>query len=889
MLIEGVTAHGNWGRGIVIWNGLKSNITITNNDVRDNNCCGIELQDGTASGVTLTGNTIIGNADSGMSAVGLMAGAGPNVIANNTLEDNGRFGIEIKNPDGTGTESGDGSIVVENNAVSLAASTGMNIRDHAGIAVHRRGVLAGNVDVPTGVVVRSNTVAGYTQQNPSATTSEGFGIVIEGTNHTVTGNTLNDNDVGIQEQGGLHPNANYPGDGDQADGQSPEYFGRGNALVACGNLVETNTYTGNAIDFRRRVSADSFGLVTNLDVGKAFCSIQAAIDDAETLDGHTLEVSAGTYIENVHINKSVTLSGEGADVTTVFPAVSNPNPASCGSSSLCGSATAASNIFLVEANSVTIHGFTLDGDNPSLSSSVTCGEVDIDARNGIIENFYAGTFNNLEVYDTIIKNIYLRALYPSSQGGGFHLHNNTVQNVQCDGQSIAIMNYGGSGTIEANTVHSSTAAIVTQYSSGTDILNNTVHTSPGGIHSDNNGVWGGDPDLIRNNRVNCPTDGWGVWVFAPALAVRVEQNETYGCAPGLAAARSNANPAPAVVFNSNLVDGQSVAGATGVYVTTNGFGWGSEDVSALFNGNQIQNNETGFYLVHESGYTMNTILDGNTVDSNATAMVLNGDGTGDTIVKGNAFSTQTTVFSQTSGSLYAYANNITNFTTGVNQTGGVLNAGHNWWGAIDPTGVNDTRAYDYRLGAPVADWGEGTLGSASLTAAGGTGTGIIISHDRGLTNVPFGKGNDPYASAMCSDYYDFFVLDGSGDWTVSVPVDSASACDTTFTNNALYQFALVDGDTMPDATCDGGACWDVPGGVGGNARNLEVTVDAAAILQGTPFVAGSNDAQAPIGADPTSVTLRGLTARSTPLWPWALVGGLAASSLPLWKRRRAQS
>ena len=36
----------------MIWNGFKTHITITNNIARNNNCCGIELQDGTASGVT---------------------------------------------------------------------------------------------------------------------------------------------------------------------------------------------------------------------------------------------------------------------------------------------------------------------------------------------------------------------------------------------------------------------------------------------------------------------------------------------------------------------------------------------------------------------------------------------------------------------------------------------------------------------------------------------------------------------------------------------------------------------------------------------------------------------------------------------------------------------
>ncbi|HRO08447.1 MAG TPA: right-handed parallel beta-helix repeat-containing protein, partial [Saprospiraceae bacterium] len=49
---------------------------------------------------------------------------------------------------------------------------------------------------------------------------------------------------------------------------------------------------------------------------EVFCSIQSAIDDAQTLDGHTLSVAAGTYNENITLNKDLTLSGVGA--TTIL-------------------------------------------------------------------------------------------------------------------------------------------------------------------------------------------------------------------------------------------------------------------------------------------------------------------------------------------------------------------------------------------------------------------------------------------------------------------------------------------------------------------------------------------------------------------------------------------
>lgn len=307
-------------RGIVIWDGFKQNITIQNNKVYGNNCCGIELQDGTASGVTISGNFVVANVDNGFGLTGLKGGIGANIIENNIIMNNGRFGIEIKNPNGNGLETGDGSIVVRNNTVSLAASPTMNNRDHAGIAVFRRGFLVNNtenyVNIPTGVVVKDNNVSGYKQLNVTSTESKGYGIVIEGTNHKVMGNTVDNNDVGIQEQGGGHNAPNYvdsnSGDGDQTDGQSPNYFGRGNTPVACSNTISSNTLTNNAVNNNTVTGANSFAMVVNTTTRETFCSIQAAINDPQTLNGHTLEVSSGTFNEQVLVNKEVIIKGIGS-------------------------------------------------------------------------------------------------------------------------------------------------------------------------------------------------------------------------------------------------------------------------------------------------------------------------------------------------------------------------------------------------------------------------------------------------------------------------------------------------------------------------------------------------------------------------------------------------
>jgi hypothetical protein len=212
-------------------------------------------------------------------------------------------------------------------------------------------------------------------------------------------------------------------------------------------LDRTNSTNGGSITSSRnpnRVSA-------TLNVPGTYLTIQAAIDAATA--GDIIQVAAGTYTENLVVTKEVTIAGAGAASTIVVPALSAPMPSGSGSLPV-----GASNLVLVQANNVTIHDITLDGDNTSLTSGVVAGGADIDARNGIITNHPMGVYNNLVVYNVTVKNIYLRGMYASS-GGSFNFHDNTVQNVQASTSSIAIFNFGGSGTIVPVAVYIATTTV----------------------------------------------------------------------------------------------------------------------------------------------------------------------------------------------------------------------------------------------------------------------------------------------------------------------------------------------------------------------------------------------------------------------------------------------
>ena len=57
--------------------------------------------------------------------------------------------------------------------------------------------------------------------------------------------------------------------------------------------------------------------VHNIDTALNYDTIQAAIDAAETLDGHTILVDAGTHCEDVIVYKSISLIGENRSTTVI--------------------------------------------------------------------------------------------------------------------------------------------------------------------------------------------------------------------------------------------------------------------------------------------------------------------------------------------------------------------------------------------------------------------------------------------------------------------------------------------------------------------------------------------------------------------------------------------
>ncbi len=469
-------------------------------------------------------------------------------------------------------------------------------------------------------------------------------------------------------------------------GAPPSGYGAFSDGGAAGIFFDNLTYeTSCGTRYVATTGSDIAG--NQCDVALNPClTIQHAVD--VTCPGDTVLVAAGTYAENIVVTTTgVTLAGAGQGATIIEPASSNPNP--CTGSSLCGGL--ASNIILVQADNVTIHDVTLEGDNPNLTSGIIRNGADLDARNGIITDYRAGDVRNLLVYNATVQNVYLRGLYSSSAGTGntFDFHDNTVRNVQGDYYSIGMFAYAASGRMARNTVTDAGDAISANWSLGIQFVNNTVSGSGSGVHSDNSGGSGSNaPDLIQGNRVSdCTAGGYGVWVFAPYVAPAVRGNTVTNCDVGLAAAGGNA----ATVFSDNVVDGMNRSGSVGVYVTTSLFGWGSANVSATFEGNLITGNTDGFQLQDKtcSGHS----TQGCTADSDcpsgetcATGYTLTVDANCNRIT-GNDTGVLTEALTNPATAVFG-SNVIAGNSTGIDGTalGAPMDAQNNYWGCADGPG-----------------------------------------------------------------------------------------------------------------------------------------------------------------------------------------------------------
>jgi parallel beta-helix repeat protein len=240
-------------------------------------------------------------------------------------------------------------------------------------------------------------------------------------------------------------------------------------------VIGSNDLDENPVIVPVHLTVLSFLPVHNLNIGLNYSTIQAAIEDVETLDGHTITVDPGTYNENVVVNKQLTIRSTSGNPADTIGQASNPND----------------HVFNISADYVNISGFTVKNATGTFKAGIYLG-------------------NGVEHCNITDNNV-------SSNGRGIFLsysNNNTLNN------NTALSNFDGiflnassNNTLEGNIVKvNNNNGIALNSSNYNIVLDNNLTNNTNGFYlnsSFNNSIY--HNNIKNSTSLQAYDDGTNTW------------------------------------------------------------------------------------------------------------------------------------------------------------------------------------------------------------------------------------------------------------------------------------------------------------------------------------------------------------------------------------------